>query len=252
MKNLIGAITLSIVSTASIGQNLLDFSYKQEKSTNNQPDWKMYETTYTNKSTDNYWQISFRDHERYNLKDQELFFYGSNLVKSDTSQKTFLSYSFGAGDFNNNGYLPEFRAGISFQQSYTDNSISPIFEYKYSKYTNSSINYFSLAGEKYLNNFRFLAGAWLSDSSFYEPTYGIKAQASYYINDKSSLNYYYSSGKEPEIVGSSTKVYKISTHAITSKFTIQKNLNINLGIDHTINHGNYKRTGLTVGLTYDF
>lgn len=252
MKNLISTLTLSLLSTTAFSQNLIDFSYKQESSDNNQPNWHLFETTYTNKSNQNYWQFSVREHERYRLKDNELFLYGSNLIQSNEAQKTFLSYSLGAGDFNNHGYLPEYRAGFALQRSYADNSISPIFEYKYSKYQTSSINYISLSGEKYIDKFRFLAGIWVSDSSFYKPSIGFRGQASYYLNDTNSINYYYSTGKEPEIVGQSTKVYQISSHAITAKFLVEKNLSVNLGVEHTINHGNYKRTGLTAGISYAF
>lgn len=253
MFKLISIIPLAFLSFSAFAENqAIDIIYHQEQNSNNQPDWKSTDISYTHKNNDNYWQFSVRQYERYNLNDNEVFFNSTNkILESDTS-KTFLSYYLGAGDFNKNGYLPEYRAGFSLQQTYKDGSISPIFDYKYSKYESSDVNYFALSGEKYIGNWRLLAGVWISDSSFYKPTYGVRSQISYYINDTNSINYYFSTGKEPEIVGTSAQVYNITSHAITSKILIDKNLYLNLGIDKTINHGNYSRTGLTVGLSYAF
>ena len=186
------------------------------------------------------------------LNDNEILFNSTHLINENETDQTFLSYSLGIGDFNENGYLPEFRTGLVLQQYYKHSTVSPIFDYKYSKYENSSIHYFSFAGEKYIKNWRVLAGLWLSDSSFYKATSGVKTQIGYYLPNNNSINYYFSSGQEPEIVGDSAKVYRISNHAITSKFFINKNLSTNFGLNHTVNHGNYSRTGLLLGFSYDF
>lgn len=254
MKKPILFLLLSFFPLSSFADNqIFDVSYTQEKNSNSQPDWKMTELGYTKKEKNDYWQLSIRDYERYNLNDNEILFNSTDLINENEKGKTFLSYSLGVGDFNENGYLPEFRTGLIVQQYYKNGTISPIFDYKYSKYENSSINYFSLAGEKYIENWRILAGLWLSDSSFYKTTSGVKTQVSYYFNDtNNSVNYYFSSGKEPEVVGSSAKVYRISSHAITSKILIDKNLYMNFGLNHTVNHGNYSRTGFIAGLSYVF
>jgi YaiO family outer membrane protein len=253
MFKIISILSLALLPFSAFAENkFVDITYHQEQNSNNQPDWKSTDLSYTQKANDNYWQFSVRQHERYNLKDNEVFFNGTNNVLESDTSKTFMSYSLGAGDFNKNGYLPEYRAGFSLQQTYKDGSISPIFDYKYSKYQSSFVNYFALAGEKYIGNWRFLAGVWTSDSSFYKPTYGVRSQVSYYLNDTDSINYYFSTGEEPEIVGNFAKVYNITSHAITSKVLIDKNLYFNIGIDKTINQGNYSRTGLTIGLSYAF
>ncbi len=254
MKKLILIPILSFFSLSSLADNqIFDVSYTQEQNSNSQPDWKMTEFGYTQKEKNDYWQFSIKDYERYNLNDNEVLFNSTNLVNENETGKTFLSYSIGVGDFNKNGYLPEFRTGLILQQYYKNGTVSPIFDYKYSRYENSSINYFSLAGEKYINNWRVLAGLWLSDPSFYKATSGVKAQVGYYFSgNNNSINYYFSSGQEPEIVGSSAKVYRISSHAITSKILINKNLYTNFGLNHTVNHGNYSRTGFLLGLSYAF
>lgn len=256
MKKTFTFLTLIIVPFTIFANenqsNIVDFSYKQETLSNNQKDWTMGEVTYTQKNNANYWQFSVREHERYGKKDNEVYFNGSSLVKDSDQGKTFVYYSLGAGDFNGNGYLPEYRAGVSLQQVYKDGWISPMIEYKYSKYETSYINYVSLLGEKYIGNWRILAGPWLSDSSFYKTTYGMKAQLSYYINDNQSINYYYSSGDEPEIVGSNARVYKITSHALTSKINLSNQLSANFGFEHVINEGVYRRNGVTLGISYAF
>ncbi|WP_111894999.1 YaiO family outer membrane beta-barrel protein [Acinetobacter sp. MB5] len=254
MKKLILISTLSFLSTASFADNqILDVNYSQENSTNDQPDWKTTELGYTKKNDENYWQLFWRNYDRYDLNDNQVELDANHLVHESDKGKTFLSYSVGAGDFNNSGYLPEFKAGLTLQQTYKNGQISPIVDYKYSKYENSTVNYYGLSAEKYIQNWRVLAGLWISDTSFYKPTTGVKAQVSYYIpHSNNSINYYFSDGKEPEVTDISTKIYHITSHALTSKIQLSKNLYTNIGLTHTIYHGNFSRTGVLAGISYDF
>lgn len=254
MKKFILISTLSLLSSSSFADNqIFDINYAQEHSTNDQPDWKTTELSYTQKKDENYWQVFLRNYERYDLNDNQVEFDATNLIHENNTSKTFLSYAVGAGDFNNSGYLPEFKAGLTLQQTYKNGQISPILDYKYAKYENSTVNYYGLSAEKYIQNWRFLAGLWLSDTSFYKPTTGVKAQISYYIpHSSNSINYYFSDGKEPEVSDVSTPIYHITSHALTSKILISKNLYTNIGLTHTINHGSYSRTGALIGFSYDF
>ncbi|MHA3055449.1 YaiO family outer membrane beta-barrel protein [Acinetobacter sp. ANC 4633] len=251
-KFLIG--TLSFLSSSSFADNqILDVNYSQENNTNHQPDWKTTELSYTQKKDENYWQVFLRNYDRYDLNDNQVEFDATDLVHENQNSKTFLSYTLGAGDFNSSSYLAEFKAGLTLQQTYKNGQTSPIIDYKYSKYENSSVNYYGLSAEKYIQNWRILAGFWVSDTSFYKPTAGVKAQISYYIpHSSNSINYYFSDGKEPEVSNVSTKIYHITSHALASKILISKNLYTNIGLTHTVYHGNYSRTGCLVGISYDF
>lgn len=254
MKKLIFISLLSIISSSSFADHqIFDLNYSQERNSNDQSDWKTTEFSYTQKENDNSWQVLLRNYERYNLNDNQIELEATNLIHENQGNKTLLSYHLGAGDFNNHAYLPEFNAGLALQQSNKNAQLSPILEYKYAKYENSNVNYYGLSAEKYLTNWRILAGFWISDTSFYKPTTGLKAQVSYYIpSTTNSINYYFSDGKEPEITNTSTQIYHITSHALTSKFLISKNLYSSIGITHTIYHGHDSRTGLLIGVSYDF
>lgn len=254
MKKLILLSALSCFTTLSFAdQHILDLNYSQEQSTNDQPDWKVTELGYTQKNDQNTWQVLLRNYDRYNLNDNQIEVNASHLIHENQENKTLLSYAIAAGDLNNKGYLPEIKAGFSLQQSNKNWIASPIFDYQHTKYKDSNVNYYGLSTEKYIQNWRLLAGIWLSDTSFYKPTTGFKAQVSYYIpHSDNSISYYFSDGKEPEVTESSTRIYHITSHALTSKIFINQHLSTNIGLTHTIYHGNYSRTGVLAGISYDF
>lgn len=222
------------------------------KPNNNTPMWNQTDLIYTEKSKKGYWQIDYGQYQRYNTADNSILLNSSNeILTTENNSKLIGSISLGAGDFSGAGYIPKFKTGAMLQITNSDFWASPIFDYKYNRYQTTYSNYLGIYAEKYYGNYRFLVGPLVTQSSFYKNTFGGKFQTSYYPNDRESINYYFSSSDEPEIIGSSTQVWRVISNSVVYKYRIGKNFTGNIGAEYVVNQNIYNKTGIIIGIGYD-
>lgn len=235
-----------------IKKNTVEIINTTQNPSNNTPIWNQLDTIYTRKNGDGFYQIEYNQYQRYSTADNSfLWNQGISPFKLD-SGKLNLSYSLGAGDLSGAGYIPKYKGSVMAQYNPNNNIISPIIEYKHNKYQNVYTNLYGLYLEKYISSFRILVGPTISQGSFYSSQYGIKAQLSYYIDDNQSINYYFSNGVEPELVGDVAQNWIATSNSIVYKKRFSNNFLITLGAQTNNYKGVYNNPGITIGGGYEF
>lgn len=230
----------------------IEFINNYSKPNNGTPLWNQFDSIYTKTTKNGYWQLDYGQYQRYNTSDNSILFNASNQIyKSDNGTKIIGSLNLGAGDFSGAGYIPKYKTGGMLQLFDNNMWVSPSLEYRYTKYQNSYTNYYGLYFEKYINNYRFLLGPLVTDSSFYKTTYGGKLQGSYYFNND-SINYYFSASDEPEIMGNSAQIWRVISNSIVYKYKLNNGLIGNVGLEYVVNQNIYNRIGAILGFGYEF